>query len=66
MPFFFRQLDLRLCEHDALEQRDYRNAEMPRQIIRLIEAALILPARMQRHGDHDIRVPQDPRARQSH
>jgi len=66
MPFFFRQLDLRLCEHDALQQRDYRNAEMPRKILCLIEAALILPARMQRHGHDDIRVPQDPRARHLH
>ncbi len=56
MPFVFRQLDLRSCEHDALQQRDDRHAEMPREIVGLIESALILAARMQRHRHDDVGI----------
>ena len=51
-----RQFNLRLREDDALQKRRYRQAELPSEIISLIESALVLPARMQRHRHHDGRI----------
>ena len=52
-------------EDDALEQRHDRQAELPRQIVGLIEPALILAPRMQRHRHDDVGVARSsaPRSR---
>ena len=51
---------------DAGEQTGDWNVEMTRQVLRLIEPALILASRMQRNRHDEVRVLQNPRAGRAH
>jgi hypothetical protein len=56
MAFVSWQIDLRPREDNALQQGENRWPEMQGEIVRLIEAAAVLPPRMKRDRHHAIGI----------
>lgn len=48
-PAVRSQLDLRACGATSDQDVGYRSAQVPRDLMRLVKASLILPSRMERN-----------------